>query len=59
MEAGGWPAGIAHTMIGWKRLENIQQCMKDILGRNIPGDLDRDRRVARGGKEKIGAVMNA
>jgi O-methyltransferase len=38
MEGREWPA-IAHTMIGWKRLENIQQCMKDILGRNIPGDL--------------------
>lgn len=38
MEGREWPA-MAHTMIGWKRLENIQQCMENILDRNIPGDL--------------------
>jgi O-methyltransferase len=38
IEGREWPA-IAHTMIGWKRLENIQRCIEDILARNIPGDL--------------------
>ncbi len=38
IEGREWPA-IAHTMIGWKRLENIQHCMEDILARNVPGDL--------------------
>jgi len=30
---------IAHTMIGLKRLENIQFCVEDVLANNIPGDL--------------------
>lgn len=29
---------IAHTMVGMKRLNNIHNCMKDILKNNIPGD---------------------
>jgi hypothetical protein len=28
----------AHTMIGLKRLDNIQFCAEDILSKNIPGD---------------------
>ncbi len=32
-----WPT-IAHTMIGQKRLNNIQQCMEDVLAQNVPGD---------------------
>ena len=38
MEGREWPA-MAHTMIGWQRLENIQRCVEDILARKIPGDL--------------------
>lgn len=30
---------IAHTMVGLKRLENIQHCVEDVLTNNIPGDL--------------------
>lgn len=30
---------IAHTMIGMKRLDNLEECIKDILRDNIPGDL--------------------
>lgn len=30
---------IAHTMIGLRRLENIQFCIEDVLANNIPGDL--------------------
>lgn len=29
----------AHTMIGIKRLENIQFCVEDVLAKGIPGDL--------------------
>lgn len=36
-EGKDWPA-TAETMIGLYRLDNIQQCMIDILSRNIPGD---------------------
>jgi hypothetical protein len=30
---------VAHTMIGLKRLQNIQMCVEDVLARNIEGDL--------------------
>jgi O-methyltransferase len=33
-----WPS-VAHTMIGVKRLNNIQFCMEDILKNNIEGDV--------------------
>lgn len=32
-----WPS-IAHTMVGVKRLDNIHDCLKEILEQNIPGD---------------------
>ncbi len=32
-----WPS-VAHTMIGWHRLTNLQNCVEDILQNNIPGD---------------------
>ena len=35
---GGWPAG-AHTMLGMKRLDNLQCCVEDVLSRRVPGDL--------------------
>ena len=38
MEGLDWPA-YAHTMIGKKRLDNIQFCVEDIIQRQIPGDL--------------------
>jgi O-methyltransferase len=34
----GWPAG-AHTMLGIKRLENLQSCVEDVLRKGVPGDL--------------------
>lgn len=37
LEGREWPA-MAHTMIGWKRLDNIQQCAEDIFAKKIPGD---------------------
>ena len=33
-----WPAR-AHTMIGLKRLDNLQFCVQDVLARGVPGDL--------------------
>lgn len=33
-----WPAD-AETMIGLKRLENIQHCVADVIEKNVPGDL--------------------
>lgn len=38
IEGREWPA-MAHTMIGWARLENLQHCIEDILARGVPGDL--------------------
>ena len=29
---------LSHTMIGRKRLDNLQQCMETAIGENIPGD---------------------
>ena len=33
-----WPR-LAHTMIGWKRLESLRLCTEDVLQRDVPGDL--------------------
>lgn len=33
-----WPVN-AHTMIGLKRLENLQFCIEDVLIKSVPGDL--------------------
>ncbi|NEQ95264.1 MAG: macrocin O-methyltransferase [Cyanothece sp. SIO2G6] len=30
--------GRAHTMVGLKRLDNLQGCIEDVLARNVPGD---------------------
>lgn len=37
-EGRDWPAD-AETMIGLKRLDNIQLCVTDVLRRGVPGDL--------------------
>lgn len=33
-----WPS-VAHTMVGRKRLDNVQQCVESVLRDGIPGDL--------------------
>lgn len=33
-----WPP-TAHTMIGLRRLDNIQECVEDVIARGVPGDL--------------------
>lgn len=38
IEGRDWP-DYAHTMIGIKRLDNLQFCVEDVLARAIPGDL--------------------
>ena len=36
----GWTGRYAaHTMIGRKRLENVQSCIEDVLAHGVPGDL--------------------
>src|SRR5260370_39507577 len=35
---GDWPRD-AHTMIGMRRLENLQHCIEDVLARGGPGEL--------------------
>ena len=42
-----WPA-CAHTMVGLKRLDNLQFCVEDVLTRGVPGDL-METGVWRGG----------
>lgn len=37
-EGGAWPQ-VAHTMIGLRRLNNLQFCVEDALERRVPGDL--------------------
>lgn len=37
LEGRDWPA-MAQTMIGWRRLENLQRCAEDVLARRVPGD---------------------
>jgi O-methyltransferase len=37
-EGGAWPR-MAHTMIGFKRLSNLQFCVEDVIERRVPGDL--------------------
>lgn len=33
-----WPL-TAHTMVGLKRLDNIQQCIENVISDNVPGDI--------------------
>ncbi|WP_239346276.1 TylF/MycF family methyltransferase [Frankia sp. Cj3] len=35
---GDWPR-LAHTMVGAKRLDNLQECVEQVLRGQIPGDL--------------------
>lgn len=37
-EGRDWP-GIGYTMIGLRRLDNLQACIEDILNNNVPGDM--------------------
>lgn len=37
-EGRDWPR-LAHTMIGVKRIENLQFCVEDVIRRGVPGDL--------------------
>jgi O-methyltransferase len=38
LEGRDWPAD-AETMVGMKRLDNVQFCVTDVLRRGVPGDL--------------------
>ena len=37
MEGRDWP-NLAHSMIGMKRMDNIQFCLEDVIRRGVPGD---------------------
>ncbi len=37
-EGRDWPAE-AETMVGLKRLDNLEECIRDVLRRGVPGDL--------------------
>ena len=37
-EGRDWPAK-AETMFGLRRLDNLEECIRDVLERNVPGDL--------------------
>lgn len=37
-EGRDWPAQ-GHTMVGRKRLDNVEFCVEDVLSRGVPGDL--------------------
>ena len=37
LEGRDWPSR-AYTMIGMKRLDNLQDCIEQVLAKNIPGD---------------------
>jgi hypothetical protein len=36
-EGYDWPA-VGHSMIGFKRLNNVQFCVEDVLAKKVPGD---------------------
>jgi len=38
LEGRDWPT-VGHTMIGLKRLENIQYCVESVIADRVPGDL--------------------
>lgn len=38
LEGKDWPP-FAHTMVGMKRLDNLQSCIEDVLRNGVPGDL--------------------
>src|SRR4051794_2736522 len=37
-EGRDWPV-LAHTMIGVKRMDNLQFCVEDVIRKGVPGDL--------------------
>lgn len=46
-EGRDWPVG-AETMVGMRRLENLEYCVRDVLEHDVPGDL-METGVWRGG----------
>jgi cephalosporin hydroxylase len=38
LQGGAWP-WMAHTMIGFRRLSNLQFCVEDVIEKSVPGDL--------------------
>jgi O-methyltransferase len=53
-----WPAE-ADTMMGLKRLENVQHCVTEVLRKNVPGDLIETGVWRGGGSIFMRAVLKA
>lgn len=49
----------AHTMIGLKRLNNIQACLEEVLAKNIPGDVIETGVLGGGATIFMRAVLKA
>lgn len=49
----------AHTMIGIKRLNNIQSCMEEVLANNVPGDVIETGVLGGGATIFMRAVLKA
>jgi len=49
----------AHTMIGIRRLENIQRCVEDVLEHQVPGDLVETGVLAGGATIFMRAILKA
>jgi hypothetical protein len=49
----------AHTMIGLKRLENIQECVEDVLRRGVAGDLIETGVLSGGATIFMRAILKA
>ncbi len=54
----GWPAS-AHTMMGVKRLDNLQECVEDVLKQGVPGDLIETGVWRGGGTIFMRAILKA
>jgi hypothetical protein len=49
----------AHTMIGMKRLDNIQFCLENVLNNNVPGDVIETGVLAGGATIFMRAILKA
>jgi hypothetical protein len=49
----------AHTMIGLKRLDNIQQCLEEVLSNGVPGDVIETGVLAGGATIFMRAILKA
>ena len=58
IEGEDWPP-TAHTMIGVRRLDNIQECVEQVLAQSVPGDLVETGVWRGGGSIFMRAILEA